>query len=92
MTAQPNAERDKLKRQKVSTILQWSGIADVVIGVVLAVLMPSLLPGDPVSVRLGIIACGVLALSGVGVWAFGRFVFGKRVEGQQAGTVERRGR
>lgn len=98
MTAQPDSAQEQLDLQKVSRILQWAGLGEVVIAVALAALMPSLIPGDPVSVGLGVIACAMVALCGVGLWAYARFVYGRRAGerkgegGRPAGTVQRRGR
>lgn len=85
-------DHDAEQLRKLQLILiQAIGLFNVALGIGLALFMPAFIGRDPTTDIAIWISGGVLALSGVGIWWWGRFHLGGGLD-RRSGPVVRRQR
>lgn len=73
----PDATRESEIRSRISAVLQFVGVFDILLGAVVAFWGPQYFEADSSLVLMLPVFGGFLALGGVGIWWYARFIYGK---------------
>ena len=73
----PNSARQQEIQARISAVLQFVGVFDIFLGAVVAFWGPQYFKADSSLLLMLPVFGGFLALGGVGIWWYARFIYGR---------------